>query len=34
MNPLDGLRASAGSWRGTSALQDPHAGVEAVYERA
>jgi hypothetical protein len=27
MNPLDGLRASAGSWRGTSTLQDPHAGV-------
>jgi hypothetical protein len=27
MNPLDGLAACAGSWRGTSTLQDPHAGI-------
>jgi hypothetical protein len=27
MNLLDGLKASTGSWRGTSTLQDPHAGV-------
>src|SRR5262245_35269046 len=29
MNPLDALIACAGSWRGTSTLQDPHAGVAA-----
>jgi hypothetical protein len=27
MGPLDALRAAAGNWRGTSTLQDPHAGV-------
>jgi hypothetical protein len=27
MNPLDALSACAGSWRGTSTLQDPHAGI-------
>jgi hypothetical protein len=27
MNPLYGLRACAGSWRGTSTLQDPHTGA-------
>jgi Protein of unknown function (DUF1579) len=26
MSALDGLAACAGSWRGTSTLQDPHAG--------
>jgi hypothetical protein len=29
MNSLDTLSACAGSWRGTSTLQDPHAGVAA-----
>jgi hypothetical protein len=29
MNPLDALSACTGSWRGTSTLQDPHAGVAA-----
>ena len=27
MDPLDALSACAGSWRGTSRLQDPHAGI-------
>ena len=27
MNPLNALTACAGSWRGTSTLQDPHAGI-------
>jgi hypothetical protein len=27
MDPFDALRAAAGNWRGTSTLQDPHAGV-------
>ena len=27
MSPLDALKASAGAWRGTSTLQDPHAGL-------
>jgi hypothetical protein len=27
MNPLDALSACSGSWRGTSTLQDPHAGI-------
>jgi hypothetical protein len=27
MNLLDALRAAAGTWRGTSTLRDPHAGV-------
>jgi hypothetical protein len=29
MSPLDVLSACAGPWRGTSTLQDPHAGVAA-----
>jgi hypothetical protein len=29
MSPLDALSASAGSWRGTSTLQDLHTGVAA-----
>jgi hypothetical protein len=29
MNPLAALSASAGTWRGTSTLQDPHAGLAA-----
>jgi hypothetical protein len=29
MSPLDALNACAGTWRGTSTLQDPHAGVAA-----
>lgn len=29
MNPLDALSACAGTWRGTSTLQDPHTGVAA-----
>ena len=29
MSPLDALNACAGTWRGTSTLQDPHAGVPA-----
>jgi hypothetical protein len=27
MSALDRLAAAAGSWRGTSTLQDPHAGI-------
>lgn len=27
MSALDGLIACTGSWRGTSTLQDPHAGI-------
>ena len=27
MNPLDALATCAGSWRGTSTLQDPHSGI-------
>jgi hypothetical protein len=27
MNPLDLLATCAGSWRGISTLQDPHAGI-------
>ncbi len=27
MNPLDALIGCAGTWRGTSTLQDPHAGI-------
>ena len=27
MSALDGLTACAGNWRGTSTLQDPHAGI-------
>src|SRR5262245_41919027 len=27
MNPLNPLAACAGSWRGTSTLQDPHCGI-------
>ena len=29
MNPLDALSACAGTWRGTSTLQDPHARIAA-----
>jgi hypothetical protein len=29
MNPLDAQSACAGTWRGTSTLQDPHAGIAA-----
>jgi hypothetical protein len=27
MNPFDALADCAGNWRGTSTLQDPHAGI-------
>lgn len=29
MSPLNALSACAGSWRGTSTLQDPHNGIAA-----
>ena len=29
MSPLDAFSACAGIWRGTSKLQDPHAGIAA-----